>query len=152
MHVEEQPAPPVPVQVVEEQPVQVVEERPAPPAPVRVAPPPALPVEPARASRDLEPTPEAATPEATLEPEVIDVSNDQNARSQRPAVVPAATATPMPTPPPTPTAAPPQPADLVGSVVAESFEPVLLGGRLGLAGAAVTGLGLLALRLARRRR
>jgi hypothetical protein len=92
------------------------------------------------------------TSEPTLEPEVIDISNDQNARSQRAVPAPAPTATAVPTPQPTPTTTPPRPTDLVNSVVAASFEPVLVGGRLGLAGAAVTALGVLAMHLARRRR
>ena len=93
------------------------------------------------------------TAESTPEPEVIDISNDQNARSQRTVVAPAPTATAVPTvapAPPTPT--PPPASEVVGSVVAQSFEPVLVGGRLGLAGAALTGLGFLAMRLLRRRR
>ena len=93
------------------------------------------------------------TAESTPEPEVIDISNDQNARSQRTVVAPAPTATGVPTlatAQPTPTT--PPASEVVGSVVAQSFEPVLVGGRLGLAGAAVTGLGFVAMRLVRRRR
>ncbi|HTD77406.1 MAG TPA: hypothetical protein VK898_07210 [Chloroflexota bacterium] len=105
--------------------------------------------------RAVEPTPLPATQEPTAEPtfetQVIDVSNDRNARSQRTPVAREPTATPVPTAQPSPTT-PPRAADLVDGVVAQSFEPVLVGGRLGLAGAAVTGLVLLALRAARRRR
>jgi hypothetical protein len=103
----------------------------------------------------VEPTPlaisEEPTAEPTLEPEVIDISNDRNARSQRTPVAPAPTATPAPTPRPSPTT-PPRASDLVNGVVAQSFEPVLVGGRLGLAAASVTGLAFLAMRLVRRRR
>ena len=37
-------------------------------------------------------------------------------------------------------------------VVAESFEPMLIGGRIGLIGGAVTGLTALAVHVVRRRR
>jgi hypothetical protein len=94
------------------------------------------------------------TAEPTPEPEVIDIANDPNARSQRTVVAPAPTATPAPTVAPVPPTPMPTPraSEVVGGVVAQSFEPVLAGGRLGLAGAAVTGLGFLAMRLLRRRR
>jgi hypothetical protein len=117
--------------------------------------PPAPQPQPPAPQRAVEPTPlparEEPTAEPTFETQVIDISNDRNARSQRTPVAREPTATPVPTAQPSPTT-PPRAADLVDGVVAQSLEPVLVGGRLGLAGAAVTGLVFLALRAARRRR
>jgi hypothetical protein len=88
------------------------------------------------------------TLEPTPETEIIDVATDANARSSRTALPsPAVAPTPIPSAVAVSAAATP-----MHDVVAESFEPMLVGGRIGLIGGAVTGLGALALHVVRRRR
>src|SRR5207248_2736471 len=103
----------------------------------------ATPVPRPRAQADVA-TP-APTLEPTREPEIVDVAADANARSSR---------TALPSPPATPTASPVpvSAASPMHDVVAESFEPMLIGGRIGLIGGAVTGLTALAVHVVRRRR
>jgi hypothetical protein len=93
-------------------------------------------------------TPREPTLEPTRETEILDVATDANARSSRTAL-PSPTVAPTPIPSAVAVSAAATP---MHDVVAESFEPMLVGGRIGLIGGAVTGLGALALHVVRRRR
>jgi hypothetical protein len=83
---------------------------------------------------------------------VIDIANDPNARSAITPVVATPTTAPkdVPTPAPTPATAADQ--DLVGSVVAASFEPMLAGGRIGLVVASLAAATYLAVQRLRHHR
>jgi len=97
-----------------------------------------------------------STPEPTVEPTavVIDVSSDPNAHlSTTPSpATPTSLPTSAPTPAPSPSVAAFDDQQLVGSVLTASLDPLLVGGRLGLLGAGVSGLGYLALQALRRRK
>ena len=137
---------------------------PLPPTPVAPTPVPPTPEPPPPTPKPAPPAPTARprvlqsaavviptrepTVEPTREPEIIDVADDPNARSQQ-------TPVPSPTPRSTATATPAPtlaPVSTVNDVVAASFEPMLLGGRIGLAAAGLAGAAAVALHFMRRKR
>jgi hypothetical protein len=99
----------------------------------------------------------AATTEPSSTPEIIDISADRNARSNRVAAAPRPTSAPATAAgatQDTTTAAtqpPPQASAVVNSVLSQSLEPLLAGGRLGLTGAALSGAAWLIVHFLRRR-
>jgi hypothetical protein len=117
-------------------------------APEPTAPPTAVRIPTAR--RVVEPAP---TVEPTYETTVVDVAEDPNARSVRtPTAMPTVRATLAPTIAPTPEVAGVQSSGLVDTVLMQTFEPLVDGGRIGLLGGGVSLLAALGLKLLRRRK
>jgi hypothetical protein len=83
---------------------------------------------------------------------VVDISDDPNARSTITPVPPTPTPAVTPTAAPSPTPAPLADQDVVNGIVAQSMEPLLVGGRVGLIGAIAAGVLFLAVQRIRPRR
>ena len=126
---------------------------PAEPEPEPTTPPTAVRFPTARRVAETASSPVEPTVEPTFETTIVDVAADPNARSVRtPLATPTPRATLAPTSVATPEVAGVQSSSLVDTVLMQTFEPMVDGGRIGLLGGGVSLLAALGMKLLRRRK